>query len=171
MNTAVAGCYRGNGRNLVALLCYKKGSCRRADAAAATDAKTSIDASDHAAAAQPQPTSLATHMVSPLNKTLQRTKSALGFAAQAPRRGPSSEYLAEVETRRTHLTNMKKRNEKSARRLVNPDSSFMAVWDVFTTLALAYTALVTPIEVSSCALAHVGLAVMRGGRDSAPDSV
>jgi len=60
----------------------------------------------------------------------------------------SAEFKNEVNGMRKFLNDHKMRNNKAARTLVNPDSRFMAFWDAMTTFALAYTALITPVEVA-----------------------
>ena len=62
------------------------------------------------------------------------------------------EWKDEVDKMRAVLDEQKKRYKEQARYLVNPDSRAMAFWDATTTAALAYTALITPVEVS--VLAH-----------------
>ena len=42
------------------------------------------------------------------------------------------------------------RNKRKARFLIHPHSRFMKSWDTVTTLALVFTAAVTPFEVSAC---------------------
>ena len=50
---------------------------------------------------------------------------------------------------KTKLAQIKAREEKETSCLINPDeSSKMLVWDLVTTLALAYTALITPLEIA-----------------------
>jgi hypothetical protein len=67
----------------------------------------------------------------------------------AKKRRPRSEsdHWKQVLMMRTWLAKHKKRNDESKRWLVNPVSKSMYVWDFVTTLALAYTAFVTPLEV------------------------
>lgn len=62
--------------------------------------------------------------------------------------GPTDEFKAEVAGLRSALKERHRRTMEAQRCLLNPDGGKLYMWDGVTTSALAYTALVTPIEVA-----------------------
>ena len=62
---------------------------------------------------------------------------------------PTDEFLSRAAAIKKELNEKRLRDRKRIRYLIDPDASrFMVAWDLITTTALAYTALITPLEIA-----------------------